>query len=227
MSEQVEIVGETQIKNNGIFQDHYFSSGIYTSQHPEFLNEVKVISKKFIDIRKKESVIDKRHPIISSSNLINEEKLKPISNQILKMASSVLMMQGYDINLYETVLFELWSQEHQQYSGQEEHIHPHYQISGFYFINVPENPEDCPRIVFHDPRAVKVYSGLSEANPLNGTYASSMINYVPEPGQMMMTNSWLSHSLTKNPSKTSFTFLHFNVGIALRPPKSVEKVEVV
>ena len=227
MNEKVEIIGESQTLSNNIFQDHYFSSGIYTSYYPEFLEDAKVISKKFIDDRKKESVIDKVYPVIASSNLIDEKKLKPLSNKILKMASSVLMMQGYDVNLYETVLFELWSQEHQQYSGQEEHIHPHYQMSGFYFLNVPENPENCPRVIFHDPRAVKVYSNLSESDPLKGTYASSMINYIPEPGQLMMTNSWLAHSFTKNPSKKPFTFLHFNVGIVLRSSKKLEKPEVI
>jgi hypothetical protein len=46
------------------------------------------------------------------------------------------------------------------------------------------------------------------------THASTMINFVPKEGQLMLTNSWLPHSFTRNESKKPIRFIHFNVVVS-------------
>ena len=89
-------------------------------------------------------------------------------------------------------------------------------------------PKDSPKLVFHDPRPAKVYANLPEFNSSDATYGSVIINYPPEPGKMMFTNSWLPHTIQRNPSKTPFRLVHWNLGVMWVPPKEDStNVEVV
>jgi hypothetical protein len=58
---------------------------------------------------------------------------------------------------------------------------------------------------------------LMEKNPENATYASNSINFVPEEGQIIFTNSWLPHSFTRNESDEPFRMIHFNLGVIYTP----------
>ena len=44
-----------------------------------------------------------------------------------------------------------------------------------------------------------------------------MINFAPEEGQIVFTNSWLPHSFTRNESDKSFIMIHFNLGVTYTP----------
>jgi hypothetical protein len=54
---------------------------------------------------------------------------------------------------------------------------------------------------------------LPEANPSQATLASTMINFKPEPGMIMLAPAWLAHSFGRNPSKAPFRFVHFNLSV--------------
>jgi uncharacterized protein (TIGR02466 family) len=143
---------------------------------------------------------------VCSSDL---ERIKDVVSFITQTAYHILVTQGYDMNFYEVMVYDLWGQEHYKFSGQEEHIHQAI-LSGFYFIDCPENSS---RVLFHDPRPAKVYSNLTEKNSSMATYASTVINYEPKPGMLMFANSWLPHSFLKNSSSEPFRFMHFNIGV--------------
>jgi uncharacterized protein (TIGR02466 family) len=222
-----EIVGDAApaLTQETLNQSHYFSAGVYTVNKPEFLTLARTVSKEYIARTRQETTMDKVYPVIMSGSFFDDARIQPLADYISNTARAVLDSQGYNMNLYQMTYHEMWCQEHHQYSGQEEHIHPHAHISGFYFLDVPR---DSQRVIFHDPRPAKVYSNLAESNGSNATYASTMINYVPEPGMIMLTNSWLPHSFTKNPSKTPMRFIHFNLGVTYTPPAcAVEPAEVV
>ena len=94
----------------------------------------------------------------------------------------------------------------------EHHHHNDCQLVAFYFLECPKDP---PKMVIHDPRAMKVMMPLYEQDITNITVATSMINFTPEPGQLIFANSWLPHSFTRNTSTKPFKFIHMN--IATRP----------
>lgn len=216
----VTIIGDMEEKlTDTINQDHYFSCGVYTLRKPEFLTTVRKISKKYLAKTKLNIKIDKIYPVVITENMFQEPELEEFITYVKNTAHHILTLQGYNMDLYEIIMYEIWCQEHFQFSGQEEHIHQ-ATISGFYFLDCPE---DCPRAVFHDPRPVKVYSNLQEYNPSQATYGSVAINYLPEPGLMMFSNSWLPHSFLKNPSKKPFRFIHFNLGVNYKPVHTIDK----
>ena len=217
MVNKVEIVGDdsNSYEESDLLQSMFcFTSAIYTIKKLEYLNDMRYVCKEFIKKRKTQTTLDKIYPVIMTENLFEDEKIKPLLSYIIGTSKSILASQGYNMNMYDINCFELWCQEHYQYSGQEEHIHPHSQISGFYVLDVPEN---SPRIIFHDTNQAKKMLPLAETNYEQATFASTSINFVPEPGMFYFTNSWLPHSFTKNPSKKPFKFIHFNCAAIYNP----------
>lgn len=111
---------------------------------------------------------------------------------------------------------EMWTQEHHKHSAMDAHVHGFgSQIVGFYFL---ETPEDCSRVVFHDPRAAKVQIDLPEQDVNMATPASKMINFQPKPGLMIFANSWLMHSFTRHASDKPIKFVHFNLTVQMTQP---------
>jgi hypothetical protein len=88
------------------------------------------------------------------------------------------------------------------------------QIVGFYFL---EAPEDCSKLVFHDPRAAKVQIDLPEQNMELVTPASKMVNLTPKAGMMVFANSWLAHSFTRHAAELPIKFVHFNLTVIQQP----------
>ena len=50
------------------------------------------------------------------------------------------------------------------------------------------------------------------------TYASNMINFVPEEGLCMFAPAWLAHSFTRHAGDKPMRFIHFNVSVQFNPP---------
>ena len=216
MTSKVEIVGDdsscqlaqpTALQMN---EWHYFTSAVYTISKPEFLKDVNKISREYVNRIKKTNKLDEIYPVYMSDNMYTDNRLSEFTNFVGYIAGDILTRQGYNMSNYNIVFYEMWTQEHYKFSGQEEHIHPGCQISGFYFLDVPKN---TPKVIIHDPRPAKVFSNLPEVDMTQATYGSTMINFTPESGTLMMTNSWLPHSFTKNPSEKPFRFIHFNLGV--------------
>jgi len=185
----------------------YFSSPIYMVNKPEFLASAKKISYELLDSVKKEQVANDIYPLYNTNNFDDHEDVKDLSKFILDMSWDILDSQGYDMRNFGTFMDDFWCQEHQKHSGHERHIHGSM-LSGFYFLDCPEN--SC-RLVIHEPRPVKEYVFLPEKNTNDITYASKMVNFTPNPGMLVFTNSWLPHSFTKNESNEPFRMIHFDV----------------
>jgi uncharacterized protein (TIGR02466 family) len=117
-----------------------------------------------------------------------------------------------------TYIQEMWTQEHYQFHGHDEHIHNRgAQITGMYFLDCP--PNSC-KIAVHDPRYGRNQINLPEANLEKITLASTTALFIPKPGMMYFFNSWLPHSITRNPVKSPTRLVHFNLGVKDLPPKS-------
>jgi uncharacterized protein (TIGR02466 family) len=198
---------------NVVSEERYFSSAIYSIEVPQFLDTTRKVTKEYLLKTKKEVDMNKIYPVVMSENFQDDERMQPLVDFIKKTSIDILYSQGYNMDIFDIICHEFWAQEHHQYSGQEEHIHPNCQISGFYFLDVPK---ETTRVVFHDNNQAKKMLALPEANMNNATFASTMINYVPKPGLMMFSNSWLPHSFLKNPSKKTFTFIHFNLVVSFK-----------
>ena len=187
----------------------YFPSAVYNVSKPEFLKPVKKVATEYLKRAYKEQKLDEIYPMYQTENFMNDDRLFEFSKFIGETSWNILSSQGYNMSALNLTFREMWCQEHHQFSSQDEHIHGGYcQISGFYFLDCPE---DSMRVIIHDPRSSKVYAGLPETNISEVSFASNHINFLPVAGDIMFTNSWLPHSFTKNRSKKPFRFIHFNL----------------
>jgi hypothetical protein len=216
VSQTVEIIDADGVIQepieNQLEQYHYFPSIVYSVRKPEFLEAVKTVSDEYLAKRKEEQKeINDIYPVVMTDNFYDDPRVEEFSKYVGQTAWNILQGQGYAMDQFSTQFTEMWTQEHHKHSLMEQHIHGYgSQIIGFYFLETPEN---CSRVVFHDPKAGKVQINLPESNPSNATPASNMINFVPEPGMFLFTNSWLPHSFGRHAADKPIKFVHFNLTI--------------
>jgi len=214
------IVGDTYEPsadtNNQLEITSYFPTNIYSIKKPEYLNTVRTVSTEALTQRKKEQPkMDPIYPLYQTDNLFNDPRMVEFVNYIGATGWNILESQGHDMRTKNVVFTEMWCQEHHRHSAMDEHVHGlGSQLVGFYFLDVPK---DSQRILIHDPRPAKKQINLPELNMTDITYASSSINFVPEPGLLMFANSWLSHSITRNASSKAVRFIHFNITVVDSP----------
>jgi hypothetical protein len=191
----------------------YFPTIIYTIKKTEFLKSVRSVCDEGIEKVKSKRKLDEIYPVYMTDSFFDDPRVNDFSTFVGQAAWNILDGQGYNMSNLNTYFSEMWCQQHYKHSAMEQHVHGlGSQIVGFYFT---QTPDDGSRVIFHDPRAGKVMTSLPEKNGAEITAASGMINFVPEPGLMIFTNSWLAHSFTRHAAKKPIQFVHFNLGVRL------------
>ena len=194
---------------------YHFPCPIYLMERPDFLDVVNAVSEEYLDLARGKRELDEIYPVLMTENYFANEKLKEFSEFIGDTAWNILNEQGYAMQGNTVSFMEMWSQEHHKHSAMDQHVHGYgSQITGFYFLETPEN---CSRVVFHDPRVGKVQIDLPEHEITNATAASKMINFEPKPGMLIFANSWLAHSFTRHAADKPIKFVHFNLGVSQAP----------
>jgi hypothetical protein len=189
----------------------YFPAAVYVDSKPEFLDVAREVVDRHIAKVYEERPLNDVHPVTMTGLLMDEPDLEPLREFIGKTGWSILAGQGYAMENVSLTFSEFWAQEHRKTSSMEAHPHGYgVQLAGFYFLDVPTDPAP-PRAIFHDPRPGKVITNMLEQDPNMATYASNMINFVPEEGMVMFTNAWLPHAFSRNPCDKPFRFIHFNL----------------
>lgn len=187
----------------------YFPTIIYQIEKPEFLEAVEKIAEEALVELRNEKALDEIYPVHMTDNLFDKTEILPFQYYVGGTATNLLNEQGYNLNGFETYFSELWCQEHYKHSSMEQHTHgAGSQIVGFYFLEAPEN---CSKVVFHDPRAVKPLISFAEKDMSQVTFASNTINFTPKRGLLIFTNSWLPHSFSRHQVDKPIKFIHFNI----------------
>jgi len=202
---------------------NFFPSPVYIVDAPEFLPAVSVVAGEYLkEIRATKTDWDPLYPV-QTNGFAHEPVLAGFTQYIAQTAWTILRDQGFAMDNLGTYIREMWAQEHGQYQGHDEHIHTHGdQISGFYFLDCSPG---ASTVAIHDPRAGKRQINLEEKEKAVVTDASPAAIFVPRPGQMFFINSWLPHSITRNPSTTPTRLVHFNLVVG--PAPKADKPTVV
>lgn len=210
-AEQVaEVIQNTQLQ-----VAYHFPCPIYVIERPDFLDMVNTVSEEALAAQRKERALDEIYPVYMTSNYFADPRMAVFSEFVGGTAWNILNEQGYAMQDKLVSFTEMWTQEHHKHSAMDPHVHGHgSQIVGFYFLETPEN---CSRVVFHDPRAAKVQIDLPEQDVNMATPASKMINIPPKPGMMVFTNSWMAHSFTRHAADQPIKFVHFNLTVQMGP----------
>jgi uncharacterized protein (TIGR02466 family) len=205
-----EVVLQTQLQ-----VAHHFPCPIYLIERPDFLEAVKQVSEEGLDEQRKTHELNEIYPVVMSGNFYADPRMAKFSEFVGATAWNILNEQGYAMQDKSVQFTEMWTQEHHKHSAMDQHVHGFgSQIVGFYFLETPEN---CSRVVFHDPRAAKVQIDLPEQDMNMATPASKMINFAPKPGMMIFANSWLMHSFTRHAADKPIKFVHFNLTVIMAP----------
>tara|TARA_R110000868_G_scaffold5079_1_gene31409 strand:- start:320 stop:1078 length:759 start_codon:yes stop_codon:yes gene_type:complete len=203
------------VQNTQLQVAYHFPCPIYIIERLDFLEVVKAVSDEALEIQRKEQKLDDIYPVYMTGNYYADPRLAGFSEFIGSTAWNILNEQGFAMQDKAVQFTEMWTQEHHKHSSMDAHVHGFgSQIVGFYFL---ETPEDCSRVVFHDPRAAKVQIDLPEQDMGRATPASKMINFQPKPGMMIFANSWLAHSFTRHASEWPIKFAHFNLTVIHQP----------
>jgi uncharacterized protein (TIGR02466 family) len=203
------------VQNTQLQVAYHFPCPIYLIERPDFLDTVNVVSEEFLDVAKKERDLNEIYPVHMTQSYFADPRMAGFSEFVGATAWNILNEQGYAMQDKAVSFTEMWTQEHHKHSAMDAHVHGFgSQIVGFYFL---ETPEDCSRVVFHDPRAAKVQIDLPEQDMNMATPASKMINFTPKPGLMIFANSWLMHSFTRHAADLPIKFVHFNLTVIMQP----------
>jgi uncharacterized protein (TIGR02466 family) len=214
---------------NTIIKESYFSSNVFFTENTNFLNTISEIAEELLKIKKIDTQLDGLYPVVMTDNFYEDKRANNFCEFVASSCWGVLDSEGYAVDKYYLYFSDMWVQEHHKYSSMEPHVHGFNAcISGFYFLETPEN---CSKIVIHDPRPGKVQINLMQKNKDVATDASEMINFLPKPGMLVMMASSLPHSFTRHASETPIKFVHFNIVANFKPPESKQfcntNVEIV
>ena len=204
------------VKNTQLQVAYHFPCPIYLIERPDFLEVVNTVSEESLTEAKKTQQLNEIYPVVMSGSYFGDPRMAGFSEFVGATAWNILNEQGYAMQDKVVQFTEMWTQEHHKHSAMDAHVHGFgSQIVGFYFL---ETPEDCSRVVFHDPRAAKVQIDLPEQDMNMATPASKMINFQPKPGLMIFANSWLMHSFTRHAADLPIKFVHFNLTVQMAQP---------
>lgn len=199
------------VQNTQLQVAYHFPCPIYLIERPDFLEVVNTVSEEALATAKKEQTLNEIYPVHMTGSYFGDPRMAGFSEFVGATAWNILNEQGYAMQDKAVQFTEMWTQEHHKHSAMDAHVHGFgSQIVGFYFL---ETPEDCSRVVFHDPRAAKVQIDLPEQDINMATPASKMINFQPKPGLMIFANSWLMHSFTRHAAELPIKFVHFNLTV--------------
>lgn len=116
---------------------------------------------------------------------------------------------GFDMKGRRLVLDSLWINVLDPGGHHTAHIHPHGVISGTFYLAVPEG---ASAIRFEDPRLAM----FMNAPPRQHTARQENQSFVsadPEPGTLLLWESWLRHEVPVNRAKAKRVSLSFNYGL--------------
>lgn len=199
------------VQNTQLQVAYHFPCPIYLVERSDFLEAVNIISEEALEVQRKDRDLDEIYPVYMTGNYFTDPRMIGFSEFVGATAWNILNEQGYAMQDKAVQFTEMWTQEHHKHSAMDAHVHGFgSQIVGFYFL---ETPEDCSKVVFHDPRAAKVQIDLPEQDIGMATPASKAINFTPKPGMMIFANSWLAHSFTRHAAELPIKFVHFNLTV--------------
>lgn len=210
-------------------QFFFFPCSIYRANLPDFLPEASNVLSEHLELSPK---ADDIYPISQTGGMF-DTRIQGLMDYIGNTSWLILNDQGFNMDLFHCTITELWGQRFFKHGQHVEHTHNMgSQITGFYFVEVPEN--SCRPLIF-DPRPGKKQINLPERNMSQVSYASTQINFDIKDGDILLFNSWLGHGFTPNASNDEFRFIHFNVSVTPSPQPaaaplaitSIEPAEVI
>tara|TARA_R110000822_G_scaffold31166_2_gene90200 strand:+ start:3568 stop:4239 length:672 start_codon:yes stop_codon:yes gene_type:complete len=199
-------------------QENYFISPVWLNYKPEWvahLNKtsdihIKKARKLNKEIIKKTKDFGLTH---HSGELQSDPEFKTLLDYAVKESWRFLKHQGFDLTNYAPVVNDMWVQEASKNGGghHDTHIHQNNHVSGFYFL---KSSMKTSQPVFHDPRPAAMMSKLPLKTNIEKDELPLGIRQItlhPNPGAVIIFNSYMPHQYTVDPGIEPFRFIHWNI----------------
>lgn len=181
----------------------YFPSVVYRDEKPEWVHSTLQAVYPFLN-----DAQNNENDLCQTCNLANDASFAPIARYIQNCAVDILRDQGYFVDKYEFFV-SMWGQKINKNEGTMPHVHKNSQLSGWYFLEIPEGGA-YP--IYHDTRSTKAMVELDYALGKEITNATKYIHFNNvHPGTILFANSWLTHQLAASNSDTPTIAVHFVV----------------
>jgi uncharacterized protein (TIGR02466 family) len=131
---------------------------------------------------------------------------KALGKAIDKHVSAFAKILDFDLGRSKLVLDSLWVNILPEGGFHAAHIHPHSVISGTFYVSVPKG---ASALRLEDPR----HAMMMAAPPKKAKAAEqnqSFVSIQPEPGTLLLWESWLRHDVPINRSKDERISVSFN-----------------
>ena len=143
-------------------------------------------------------------------NMSNDLSLSEFISTLKNVSFELLLSQGYDLTNTTIKVSSLWGQNYKPQTNILPHVHQQCQLVGFCGYDISEST----KVLFFDPRPGKVQINLKEQDINLDTEASSIINVPIKNNEIIITNSWLQHSIiTDHQSNKNVKILHFCIDV--------------
>lgn len=204
-----------------MFKAEYFSSPVYSTYKPEWLEKLDKLSDPYITQARKDA--EKRNEELLKNGYKNDigqtyhslplepdENFRFFHNYMAEKSRWCLDDMGYKMDEYSLVYTESWVQEF-SFNGAGHHwfhTHPNCHISGFFFLKCSEVTS---KPMFQDPRTAHVPLKLKEKDPHKITNANDIIHWNVKPGSLMLFPAYMSHAYQVDHGIEPFRFIHINM----------------
>jgi uncharacterized protein (TIGR02466 family) len=116
----------------------------------------------------------------------------------------------FDMGLRTLMLDSIWLNVMDTGAIHAPHIHPYCVVSGTYYVTVPPG---AGALVFEDPR-LPFMMAAPPRKPGNSLARQNFVAVPPQPGLLLLWESWLRHGVEPNKAKTPRISISFNYRVA-------------
>ena len=138
--------------------------------------------------------------------------MKDLVQFIGQRSYEFLDWSGFNLQNHSLHFTEFWVQEFSEKGGGHHSTHAHWNqhVSGFYFLKCSEKTS-YP--IFHDPRPGSIMTKLPLKDDKQISMGTSMVNYKPKPGTMIIFPGYVPHEYAVDPGLEPFRFIHWNIKV--------------
>jgi len=131
-----------------------------------------------------------------------------LKRKLDKHASAYAKDLELDLGARRLKLDSLWVNVLKPGGAHTGHIHPHSVLSGTFYVAVPKG---ASALKLEDPRLPLMMAAPPRVADASEA-ARSFVYLTPEPGALLMWESWLRHEVPANGAKTPRISISFNYG---------------
>ena len=180
----------------------YFPSLVYRDEKPEWLYPLKKYVSEY------SGEVSEQNSFFQTADISESPELNDFARYILEESNKILCEQGYDVDRYNLKV-NIWAQDAYRGSSTNIHVHKNSFLCGWMFL---DRPEKGSYPIYYDPRVRKSMSSPDSfvSESLTESSETCHFNNVG-PGTVLISSSWLEHSLSVNNDDLPTTCLHFIV----------------